>query len=378
MKNFLIVVPPFLGHITNALGIGKSLKQRGHQIFFATGSSYRHTIERSKFKFIELDIDDDPYKDLKKSCQPLLELINRYSINLIINDVSLYRPVLAAERCGIPSVSFDPTCPLPDHVYYEQNPLRKSIFSMLHKILNLQREKLNLPPLDDQRPSRLELSGASKHLHLVMVVPDLVYEGSPLPESSIVVGPSMDDPIEIRSFGQGEAPNRDRRTIVVSTSSSNQPQIIKDTQKYLSSTQTAFGHSDKMNLIYTLHSFYHMDTITANTKIDYDLFSHHKYFPHTDLLISPGGINTIQKAMKYSIPVLIFPSGFGSVYIGKQCELIGCGKLVQHNVSIDELTEVVEKMISSPQMKKKCTEQAQKIADLRTEERCADLIESIL
>ncbi|MBU8772062.1 glycosyltransferase [Cytobacillus oceanisediminis] len=377
MSNILILSPPYHGHISTALGIAVTLKKRGHHVIFASEPRYQPLVNGAGLKWVYLEIDADPFNDMKNSCSPIISIIENNSVHLIINDASLYRPLLAAEITGVVSVSFDSTCPVPSDMNND-NKLVLKLNEYLPKLINQQRQRNGLPVKNNNTPIRLEQLGVSDELHLIMVYPQLVYENSPLPPSSHVVGPVLFEPNDFPVSCLSRELQSQKSTVVISTSSLKIHHIINETERYLSKSLLAFGDHSNFNAVFSLHSHYKIESDSKNISIDYQAASHHTYFPRTSLLISSGGVNTLQKAIKYGIPNLIFPIGFGSSFVGEQCEKLGIGKVLPKDITPQELLLISQEMITSPHVKNSCSKMAAATLTCKSDEKCGTLIEKLL
>ena len=187
------------GHVFPAIALGRALAARGHEVVIETWEERRAAVEGAGLGFAAAEEyrmfpPPDPASEegqhAAEAAKALLPLLDDFQPHVVVSDILTLAPTLAAERVGVPLATLIP------HIYPVVEPgspffaiglraprtrLGRAIWRTGHdralrigleqgrRDLNLQRERLGLPPIDRFH------GGISPDLALVATYPQLEY-----------------------------------------------------------------------------------------------------------------------------------------------------------------------------------------------------------
>src|SRR6478609_5152333 len=197
------------GHAFPAIALGQALAKRGHEVVLETWEERRAAVEGAGLGFVaaeEYRMFPPPEPDsadgqhAAEAARALLPLLEEMKPDVAVSDILTLAPSLAAERAGIPLATLIP------HIYPVVEPglpffaiglrpprtrLGRALWRTGHdralkigleqgrRDLNIQRARLDLPPLDRFH------GGISPDLALVATYPQLEYPRDWPPEIAI-------------------------------------------------------------------------------------------------------------------------------------------------------------------------------------------------
>lgn len=351
MANIVIVSQRLFGHIVPAIGIAAQLKKGGHNVTIYSHRTLKPLIDRSGLNYEELGWDKYPDTFIEEMIDELYHKLKDKPVDLIINDSSLCAPSYLAELLNIPWVSFQTTVPIHDRDVPGKPAVHKRVRELLLKELNRIRQKYKLQPLVDFIRTRGDYLGLSPHLHLVLVYPELINDPSALPSSTQVIGDcsyeEANPALEKRISETSSYP-----TITVCTSSVPRFEFQELTISLIENCLQVFD-KDPYSLFFSLTSDIKSNLkMTKNTHIIREFPNHNILFKFSDLVVTHGGCGTLQKSMKYGVPMIVLPMGADHENLGSIVEKLGVGKMLPPE-KLDRLGEYRDAILNNKEIKKR-------------------------
>jgi UDP:flavonoid glycosyltransferase YjiC (YdhE family) len=200
-KRLRILIGAFgdAGHVFPAIALGKALTERGHEVVIETWEERRAAVEGEGLGFAAAeeyrmfpppDPESEEGRHAAEAALALRPLLDEFRPHAVVSDILTLAPSLAAEQAGIPLATLIP------HIYPVVEPgmpffaiglrpprtrLGRALWRTGHdralkigleqgrRDLNIQRARLDLPPLDRFH------GGISPELALVATFPQLEY-----------------------------------------------------------------------------------------------------------------------------------------------------------------------------------------------------------
>ncbi|SDZ40457.1 glycosyltransferase [Bacillus sp. 166amftsu] len=359
MANVIIVSQRLLGHVIPALGIAKELKKNGHNVTVFTHKSLSSLIYRAGLDYEELGWDKYPDIFIEEMINYLFIKLQDKNIDLIINDSSLCAPAYIAEILNIPWVSFQTTVPIRDDQVPGNRVVNKRIRKLLLIELNTIRTKHALPPLTNFKRTRGDYLGLSPHLHLVLVYPELINDFEALPPASKVVGDCSYEE-ENPTLELLIKKNLSSPTISICTSSVPRFEFQELTQKMLDFSIRAFDKNPYTLFLSLTNDYKLSGDVTENTISIREFPNHNILFKYTNLVITHGGCGTLQKALKYGIPMVVLPLGADHFHLGSIIENLGVGKILDSK-NVIKIQEISDSILNNKQINIRSKKLAERI-----------------
>ncbi|GAA4726422.1 glycosyltransferase [Brevibacillus fulvus] len=376
MARIALVSQIMLGHMIPALDLGAELARRGHQVSVLAPRQHQGLIEEAGLIFVEIGLYTIPHKYIGELFAEVDEFIKRTSIDLLICDSALAAPAYAAELHGIPWVSFQTTVPLPDHLVPGGERLNSRLRELYEKQLNTVRLQHGLPALTDKKRTRGDFAGLSGQLHLLMVIPEMIPDWANLPEPSRIVG--------ICSYDGDEESNwidldSEDPVILVCSSSVQRAEFVQMIQHYLHTAVEAFSHKP-YKLVVTHHEPYQgEEPLPDNVLWVTDYPVHSRLMPQADIVITHGGCGTLQKSLKYGVPMVIIPLGADHPFLAEHCESLGVAKvLTPEQVTVATMEATVKSILGDSSYRRNAQRIASYIYDHAPCKTSADYVEALL
>jgi MGT family glycosyltransferase len=309
------------GHVFPAIALGRALKGRGHEVVIETWEERRQAVEGAGLGFAAAeeyrmfpppDPDSPEGQHAAEAARALLPLLEELRPHAVVSDILTLAPTLAAERAGIPLATLIP------HIYPVVEPgqpffaiglrtprtgvgralwrtghdraLRVGLEQGRHD-LNLQRARLDLPPLDRFH------GGISPDLALVATYPQLEYPRS-WPPGVEVTGPMT---FEL-PHPDIELPPGDQPLVLVA------PSTAHDSENRLVRAALAALAAEPVRVVATTNRVRPQRPIPAPANaVLVDWLSYSQLMPAASLVISHGGHGTAARALGAGTPLLICP-----------------------------------------------------------------------
>ncbi len=321
-----------MGHVIPIAGVGATLVKRGHKVKMMASETFQAVIEQAGMTFIEVEQGRYPQKFMDRTLQECEEKLQHTHIDLVICDSALAPPAYWAEKHHIPWVSYQTSIFWPDQTMPGKTAFNHRMRTLYEKELNTLRQQHELPLLDHPFRTRGDGAGLSPYLHVLMCLPALFPANMELPPHSVIVGPCAYMPPHSSSHSLTNWKQKINESqhphIVVCTSSAPKDGYREGMDRYIITAIDAFSHQPVQVTI--LEHEPPNISLPSNVHWVNDANpNHHHIFPFADIIITHGGLGTLQKAIQHHVPSVIIPLGEDHHLIAKQCESIGISSLLQ-------------------------------------------------
>jgi len=353
VSKFLFTVWPFYGHIHPNIAVAHTLRERGHEVRFYSGSAAREVIEGEGFAFSPLEhVDEGRVTQIIMSAEGIMAqrrnplrlramwrewllgtvegqltdlgaVFDSWRPDVIVCDPAMWGPILVlGERAGIPVSIFAYTaaCILPGRdgpllglslPRARTAPARalRSLMQAASKLFTRQatreanalRARHGLPPISG---SVTEFTGGMA-LYLVPSVPEFDYQRTDLPPSVHYVGPCLWNKPADQPPPDWLAELPGGQPIVFVTEGT----VPVKEAKLLKSALAGLGTLDATVIMTTGPD---RDPVALGLAVPPNVRVERwvplsDLLPRTDLVVTTGGSGTVMAALKQGIPVLAAP-----------------------------------------------------------------------
>ncbi|MCF2945190.1 glycosyltransferase [Paenibacillus tarimensis] len=333
-----VVSQKLLGHAIPALGIGQALAERGHDVYYLGHSSLRPLVEGSLVKLAEIEWGVIPTDFIFETMEEITCVLRQIGAELLITDSAMAAPAYCAELLGIPWVSFQTSIPLPDRLIPGNPSIVKRARSRYEGQLNHVRTKAGLPALADERRTRGDLAGISPHLHLAMVYPQMIEHWEELPANTEVIGACAYAP-DIEPLA---SPDDSRPSVLICSSSLMRVDYRAIMQNYIHTSLTALEAAPVNLLLSEQNGLRLRKPFPPNLHFYSEYPVHDRLLPFSSAAITHGGCNTIQKAMRFGVPMVIIPLGDEQPLLAERCVKLGIAIMISSDdISEDSMRQAV-------------------------------------
>ncbi len=293
---------------------------RGHEVVVESWEERREAVEGAGLGFAGAeeyrmfpppDPDSDDGRHAAEAARALLPLLEEMRPNVVVSDILTLAPTLAAELAGIPLATLIP------HIYPVVEPglpffaiglkaprtpvgragwragQRALRIGLEHgrRDLNLQRERLGLPPIDRFH------GGISPDLALVATYPQLEYPRR-WPAGVEITGPMTFE----QPHPEIEVPPGDEPLVLVA------PSTAHDSGNHLVRAALEALADEPVRVVATTNRVVPQQPIAVPPNaVLVDWLSYSQLMPAASLVISHGGHGTVSRALGAGTPVLISP-----------------------------------------------------------------------
>ncbi|UFJ42416.1 glycosyltransferase [Brevibacillus humidisoli] len=377
MARIMIVSQGFSGHVVPILGTGVELAKRGHEVWFLCTEKYRSLVEGAGLRFQTIRLDKAPTNLIQETMEDILHLVRQNAFDLIICDSAQSAPSYVAELCHIPWISFHTTVPLPDELVPGDHASHRRMRYFYKKKLNKVRAVFGMAPLVDEVRTRGDFAGLSPRLHLAMVYPVMVRDETGLPDSIRYVGPCSYEEPHSQEGGQ-PAPGSDP-VILVCTSSLPRDDFRIMMDRYLEASVQAFGGKAYRLQVTDSRPYSGATPFPSNVEWITRFPVHNELMPRADVVITHGGCSTLQKAMKYGVPMVIVPLGADHPILASRCEELGIAIVMEPGeMSAERLRQAVGQLLQDEGYRMRAKQLALDINRESPNSKSADLVEQQL
>ncbi|WP_322778115.1 glycosyltransferase [Frankia sp. Cas4] len=351
LAHVLIATTPADGHVNPVLPIARHLTRRGHEVRWYTGQAYRdkvaevgatHEPMHTAYDFGGLSkeeafpahaglsglasfragMEDIFYNTAPSQMKDLLEIIERFRVDVIVSDDMCYGACFAREHTGIPLawvgnsiyiLNSRDTAPLG----YGLGPSSSRPGRLRNRLLTLAGDHLALRATrkraDEVRgETGLPRLGASvmeniarrPDLYLVGTVESFEFPRSDLFEGTHFVGP-LDLPAADTRFDPPPWWHElaDGRRVVLVT----QGTIANDAQRLLVPAIRALADLPVLVVVTTGNRPLDANTarsLPANVRVE-RFVPYHRLLPHVDVMVTNGGFNGVNAALAHAVPLVV-------------------------------------------------------------------------
>jgi MGT family glycosyltransferase len=308
------------GHVFPAISLGRALAARGHEVVLETWEERRGAVEGAGLDFAAAEEyrmfpppepDSEDGQHAAEAARALLPLLERLRPHVAVSDILTLAPALAAEAAGVPLATLIP------HIYpvvepgqpffaiglrTPRTPLGRAGWRAGQRALqvglehgrrdlNLQRERLGLPPIDRFH------GGVSPDLALVGTFPQLEYPRD-WPAGVEITGPMT---FEVPHPDIDLPPGEDPLVLVA-------PSTAHDSENRLVRTALAALAREPVRVVATTNRVRPQRPIDVPPNaVLVDWLSYSQLMPAASLVVSHGGHGTVARALGAGTPVLTCP-----------------------------------------------------------------------
>ncbi|WP_127531405.1 glycosyltransferase [Paenibacillus kobensis] len=362
MTKFAIVSQRLLGHLIPALGLGRELKRRGHEVHLLGHPDIRHLAEKEKMTFHELREDEFPDKKIGQVGREILLIHSIYFFECFVCDSAMSAPAYVAEHLNLPWISFQTTVLLSDEQVPGSIRANDRLRVMYRDQLNEFRRELGLRLLNGGYRTRGDLAGASPYLHLVMTYPQM----NVLPDNYSIPGMKFVGPcgVELPLAQQEDSESLIPRILICTTSITDRPKFEEHTRRYLNACLQ--GLNSKSLKVTISAQFRPLDSNETTGNIEYstDYPLHDAALSNTDLVITHGGCSTLQRVMLHGIPMIVIPLGSDHRILADKVLEFGSGVLMEPQI-INEINlwSTVQQVLNNPAYKQNALRLASRLRE---------------
>jgi MGT family glycosyltransferase len=330
------------GHAFPAIGLARSLHERGHEVLVETWERWREPVEALGIGFTaaeEYTVYPPPGPDTPdgrtaaSAARALAGLMEDFEPDLVVSDILTLAPAFAAERAGLKRATLIP------HIYPVQEPglpffafgalaprtavgrgMWRRALPMLIRGLERGREEMNesravvgLEPIE-----RLH-GGISEQLAVVATFPQLEYPRA-WPSHVHVTGPfGFELP-----YPDIELPPGDEPLVLVAASTAQDPdcRLIRVALEALA--------DEPVRVLATTNGHFPPDplpTPPANARV-VDWLSYSQVLPEADLVICHGGHGTVARVLSAGVPLVCVPALGDMAETGARVAWSGAGVML--------------------------------------------------
>ncbi|MDF2938430.1 MAG: glycosyl transferase family 1 [Paenibacillaceae bacterium] len=357
MSNVLFVNGPASGHVYPTLGLVEELVQAGEQVYYVSSEEYREPLERLGAVFAAYDNflkNGDPFQTrlylslvikILKSYEVILpcimELAKRQSFDYIIHDSMYGCGNVLADMLGLPHIAIC-TSFIGAEVKHEETRNPDEINANLRLVRQFAdlagkvRDKFGIR-------RRLDIDKVFFNeglLNLVCTSSHFQPDSGVLGEHYCFVGPCLTE----RGFP------------------TERPVVRKGHRTVYISLGTQFNHVQAFyELCFeALAGFDGHVTVSVGNRIDPAVFpdipGNFTVLPFVDQLdmlktadvfITHGGMNSVNEALYFNVPLIVIPQAADQPLVGKRVEALGAGLMLhKHTLTADTLRDAVEHLLS--------------------------------
>lgn len=391
MARYLIVVPPFWGHINPTLGIGREMIRRGHEVlwvglkdipkeYIPLGGKFVVPHEVIEFqeeidkilslqnegtkvvgdKLFEWSFEGTWIPFCRFLVPGLLRTLNEFKPDLLISDEDMKAGAICAFLHKIPYViSIAPPPGL-----YCSGILAPEIESWIQKRMLLLQEEYGI--------SQQQLIFNSSDLNLIysskLFITNLLFEK--LPQYQFV-GPIVESRFDDTTFDWERFNSSSNKKIYVSIGT-----VLKQfQQQFYAKIVEAFKDQDftivaavDPNLFASWPSNFIVQSYCPQSDI----------IPKVDIVITHGGFNTVNETLYHGKPLIVIPLAFDQVSNGYMVENAGCGiKLRFKRLTSLQLRESVISIINDRRVKDNLLVIEESMKQLGGSVKAVDLVEAL-
>jgi len=355
MVKILFFNIPAHGHTNPTLPIVSELIERGVSVIYYSFSSLQSKIEQTgatyrTYPINEHSYDESTLKDFpilfrvfleatEKLLPFVLNEINEEKPDCIIHDSLCVWGKLAAEITATPAICSNSTFAFDESFIDVKSEIIRSIPAFIkgdayHLLKGLFIQQRLYRKYNVKKPPLLDFLKNKENLNLVYTSPMFQPNSANMDSSYRFVGPSL--PIVIKD----KWTIKKKPFIYISLGT-----IFGNNKEFYESCFKAFQHVDA-DFVVSLGNAMSKTEFTNIPKnfVVEDFVQQLDILQQTDLFISHGGMNSVQEALYFNVPLICIPQQQEQEMVAKQVEDLGCGIRLKH-MSISRLFHAYEQII---------------------------------
>ncbi len=400
MARFLIGTIPLVGHVNPALPIARKLIERGHEVWWYTGTALQSKVEATGARFVPIrtgmdfsnpnNIPDsllEKRKNLKGLAQfkfdfkyfftdsavgqvkDITDILREFPADVLLSDVCFLGAAWVHEKGGPPwaafgitalSVTSSNTAPFGLGMQPDASALgrlrnsclnwvfEKGLFSDVTVYINTVRGTIGLPPYQKSFFDAV----VSPYLYLQGTVPAFEYPRGNLPPQVHFIGPYLPEPPGSFTPPVWWDDLKGGKPVIHVT----QGTVATSPDDLIVPTLQALADEDVLVVAATggqpIESI-KLTPLPANARIERFIPYYH-LLPHVDVIVTNGGYNGVQAALAYGIPLVAAGQTEEKPEICARIEWAGVGiNLKTKTPTLTQIKNAVKKLLESPHYRQK-------------------------
>lgn len=378
LKKILFVNVPWTGHVNPTLTLVRELIRNGYEVTYINSEEWRKNIEETGAKFIpyinypdgELSVD---IKD--KMCQmaaytSALRVLPGY--DLLIYEAMFFLGQMLAEQCNKKAVRIFTTFAISDHVLKSYCHDSNTWSILYFKSIRRRYTRKILAHLQLQEPDvYLEVSRHKADKSIVCMAREFQIFTEDFGQDFCFCGPLISERTQTDTFE--EDLDVSKKVIYISMGS------ILRREKFLQKCILALSDSE-YEVVISLggQSNEKYQNVAKNIHV-YSYVNQLEILKRASLFITHGGMNSIQEALFYGVPLLIVPMNNDQFTNAKQVQKLKLGDTIHWRTATSgKVRKSVEKLIYSQDTQKSLHDMRDNIVNSKGSTACVDLINNLL
>ncbi|MBD0343443.1 MAG: glycosyltransferase [Coleofasciculus sp. Co-bin14] len=400
MARFLIGTIPLVGHVNPALPIARKLIERGHEVWWYTGTALQSKVEATGARFVPIrtgmdfsnpkNIPDsllEKRKNLKGLAQfkfdfkyffidsavgqvkDITDILREFPVDVLLSDVCFLGAAWVHEKGGPPwaafgitalSVTSSNTAPFGLGMQPDASALgrlrnsclnwvfEKGLFRDVTVYINTVRGNIGLPPYQKSFFDAV----VSPYLYLQGTVPAFEYPRGNLPPQVHFIGPYLPEPPGSFTPPVWWDDLKGGKPVIHVT----QGTVATSPDDLIVPTLQALADEDVLVVAATggqpIESI-KLTPLPANARIE-QFIPYYHLLPHVDVIVTNGGYNGVQAALAYGIPLVAAGQTEEKPEICARIEWAGVGiNLKTKTPTPTQIKNAVKKLLESPHYRQK-------------------------
>ncbi|MFZ3132224.1 MAG: macrolide family glycosyltransferase [Desulfosporosinus sp.] len=330
---------PAHGHINPTLPIVNELVKRGETIIYYSTEAFREKIENAgaKYKPYSFSLPQGPtaggnfvklagmlLKATEEVMSEEMEYIRKLQPDYIIHDSMSPWGKYIAKHLGIKAVNTTSTFVFTGKTTGKADGFRKKIFKMaleegMGQIFDIVSIKRRLKVKYGAESKIMDLFRNEEDLNIVFTSWQFQPDGAKLGDKFAFIGPSICDRKDAPDFSFRNI--GDRKFVYISLGT-----IANERLKFYRECIKAFSESG-FNVLISIGSKVNkkeLGVVPSNIYIE-DYVPQIEVLKRASLFISHGGMNSVNEALYFGVPLLILPQQSEQVMVAKRVEELGAG-----------------------------------------------------
>jgi len=330
---------PAHGHINPTLPIVRELVESGETIIYYSTEAFREKIEKAgaKYKPYSFSLPQGPtaggnfvkltgmlLKATEEVMSEEMEYIKKLQPDYIIHDSMSPWGKYIAKHLGIKAINTTSTFVFSEKTTNKVDGFKKKILKMavevgIGQIFDIVSIKRRLKGEYGVDSKIMDLFRNQEDLNIVFTSLQFQPDGTELDDKFAFIGPSIYDRKDAPNFSFGNTGNRKLVFISLGTIANERLDFYRECIK-------AFSRSE-FNVLISIGSKVNrkeLGVVPSNIYIE-DYVPQIEVLKRASLFISHGGMNSVNEALYFGVPILILPQQSEQVMVAKRVEELGAG-----------------------------------------------------
>jgi MGT family glycosyltransferase len=367
MSNVLFINGPASGHVYPTFGLVKELIAAGEKVVYVSSEDFRHQVEQLGAAFIAYENFlnlEDPFKtnsylslvikilrsyDIVLPC--ILELSKQYSFDYIIHDSMYGCGNVVADMLNVPNVATCTSFILAERLLTENSrntEQLKNNMMLVKQFISLSRaiwEKYNIK----RRADMNEVFFNEGKLNLVFTSEYFQPQREKLGSHYQFVGPiisNREDPVQ---FSIDRI--RNTKTIYISLGTVFNDDLafyrlcFDALASFEGTVVLSVGKRIDLNVLGEVPSNFIVVPFVPQLQI----------LPYTDLFITHGGMNSVNEALYFNVPLIVIPMAADQPIVGERVATLGAGQMLNRsNLTPQQLSAAVRFILQESSYNENC------------------------